>query len=83
MAAIFIRTALPDAAFGRELRRREAMQAELERLSLTDALTGLPNRRAFENAGTQAWEADRRSGKESAAPPRPRRTHRLDSRLVI
>ena len=47
--------------FGRELRRREAMQTELERLSLTDALTGLPNRRAFENAGFQAWEAARRS----------------------
>ncbi|MCJ2125188.1 sensor domain-containing diguanylate cyclase [Methylobacterium sp. J-077] len=49
--------------FGRELRRREAMQAELERLSLTDALTGLPNRRAFENAGAQAWEAARHSGR--------------------
>ncbi|MCJ2065728.1 sensor domain-containing diguanylate cyclase [Methylobacterium sp. J-088] len=49
--------------FGRELRRREAMQAELERLSLTDALTGLPNRRAFENAGAQAWDAARRSDK--------------------
>ncbi len=29
--------------FGRELRRREVMEAELERLSQTDALTGLPN----------------------------------------
>ncbi|MGU3664566.1 diguanylate cyclase [Methylobacterium sp. A49B] len=49
--------------FGRELRRREAMQAELERLSLTDALTGLPNRRAFEKAGSQSWGAAQRGGK--------------------
>ncbi len=46
--------------FGRELRRREAVQAELERLSQTDALTGLPNRRAFEQAGSRAWEQGRR-----------------------
>lgn len=48
--------------FGRELRRRTAMQVELERLSLTDALTRLPNRRAFEETGTRAWEAARRGG---------------------
>lgn len=52
--------------FGRELRRREAMQAELERLSLTDALTRLPNRRAFEEAGTRAWNAAQRNGKPLA-----------------
>lgn len=46
--------------FGRELRHREAVQTELERLSLTDALTRLPNRRAFEEAGTRAWEQGRR-----------------------
>ena len=49
--------------FGRELRRREAMQAELERLSLTDPLTKLPNRRAFEGAFTRATDNARRSGK--------------------
>ncbi|MCJ2139492.1 sensor domain-containing diguanylate cyclase [Methylobacterium sp. E-066] len=48
--------------FGRELRRREAMQGELERLSLTDALTRLPNRRAFEDTGARAWEGARRNG---------------------
>lgn len=36
--------------FGRELRRRARMQEELVRLSRTDALTGLPNRRRFEEA---------------------------------
>lgn len=36
--------------FGRELARRSAMQAELARQSRTDALTGLPNRRRFEEA---------------------------------
>ncbi|MCJ2102398.1 sensor domain-containing diguanylate cyclase [Methylobacterium sp. E-046] len=49
--------------FGRELRRREAMQAELEHLSLTDALTRLPNRRAFEDAFTRATNDTRRSAK--------------------
>lgn len=36
--------------FGRELHRRTKIQAELARLSLTDGLTGLPNRRHFEEA---------------------------------
>lgn len=36
--------------FGRELRRRTKIEAELARLSLTDGLTGLPNRRHFEEA---------------------------------
>ena len=48
--------------FGRELRRREAMQAEFERLSLTDALTGLPNRRAFDDVGSGVWAQALRSG---------------------
>ena len=34
--------------FARELRRRVAVQAELTFLSRTDFLTGLPNRRQFE-----------------------------------
>ncbi|MCJ2139102.1 sensor domain-containing diguanylate cyclase [Methylobacterium sp. E-066] len=49
--------------FGRELHRREAMQSELERLSLTDTLTRLPNRRAFEHAGARAWESARHNSK--------------------
>ena len=49
--------------FGRELRRREAMQAELERLSLTDPLTRLPNRRAFESAGARGREVTHYKGR--------------------
>jgi diguanylate cyclase (GGDEF)-like protein len=51
--------------FGRELRQRAVMQTELARLSFTDALTGLPNRRRFELALTGA-----ESG--GAAPDAPR-----------
>jgi diguanylate cyclase (GGDEF)-like protein len=49
--------------FGRELRRRSAMQAELARLSLTDALTGLPNRRRFEEAFEVTRDGARRTGR--------------------
>ena len=42
--------------FGRELRRRSETQAELARLSDTDALTGLANRRRFEAAFDEAWK---------------------------
>jgi diguanylate cyclase (GGDEF)-like protein len=49
--------------FGRELRHRAAMQAELAKLSLTDVLTGLPNRRAFEDAFSRAAGGAKRSGK--------------------
>ena len=50
--------------FGRELRQRAAMQAELARLSLTDALTGLPNRRRFE----EAFEATRDGARHTGRP---------------
>ncbi|KQU35094.1 dethiobiotin synthetase [Methylobacterium sp. Leaf94] len=50
--------------FGRELRHRGRMQVELARLSLTDPLTGLPNRRRFEEALADV----ERSGRSGGAP---------------
>ncbi|GEL42854.1 MULTISPECIES: sensor domain-containing diguanylate cyclase [Methylobacteriaceae] len=48
--------------FGRELRRRTAMQSELARLSETDTLTGLANRRRFEEAYARAGADAARTG---------------------
>jgi len=56
-------TATLSLLFGRELRRRAAMQAELARLSVTDALTGLANRRRFEQVFETAWASARHTGK--------------------
>ncbi|KQQ45027.1 dethiobiotin synthetase [Methylobacterium sp. Leaf125] len=49
--------------FGRELSRRAAVEAELALLSRTDALTGLPNRRRFDEVFERAWKSARRTGK--------------------
>ncbi|MCJ2128684.1 sensor domain-containing diguanylate cyclase [Methylobacterium sp. E-045] len=49
--------------FGKELRRRTLMQAEFSRLSETDTLTGLANRRRFDEAFSYACAQVARSGK--------------------
>ena len=59
-------TILLSLLFGRELGRRTAMQAELARLSQTDALTGLPNRRRFEEVFSRAWRTAQRTGRPVA-----------------
>lgn len=40
-----------------ELRRRERAEGRLTALAVTDALTGIRNRRGFENAMSQEWNA--------------------------
>ena len=52
--------------FGRELNRRAAMQAELAHLSYTDALTGLPNRRRFDEVFSRTWMSACRTGQPLA-----------------
>ncbi|MCJ2009376.1 sensor domain-containing diguanylate cyclase [Methylobacterium sp. J-092] len=47
--------------YGRDLRRRAALQAELAELSRTDALTGLPNRRRFEETFERVWVGAQRT----------------------
>ncbi|ACB80582.1 diguanylate cyclase [Methylorubrum populi BJ001] len=59
-------TILLSLLFGRELRRSADMQAELARLAGTDLLTGLPNRRRFEEAFEQAAKASRRADRPLA-----------------
>jgi diguanylate cyclase (GGDEF)-like protein len=49
--------------YGRDLRRRTVLQAELDKLSRTDGLTGLPNRRHFEETLGRAWQDARRTAK--------------------
>ena len=52
--------------YGRDLRRRAALQAELAELSCTDVLTGLPNRRRFEEVAERVWATARRTHKPFA-----------------
>ncbi|WP_298966866.1 sensor domain-containing diguanylate cyclase [uncultured Methylobacterium sp.] len=49
--------------FAQELQRRTAIEGELARLSMTDMLTGLPNRRRFEEALDRAWGRAAASGR--------------------
>lgn len=49
--------------FGRELKRRAAVETKLAHLSQTDALSGLPNRRRFDEVFVRAWKSARRTGK--------------------
>lgn len=46
----------------RELVRRAAAEADLARLSMTDALTGLPNRRQFDEFIAREWRRAGRTG---------------------
>ncbi len=46
----------------RELERRAAAEADLALLSMTDSLTGLPNRRRFDEFLTREWRRASRTG---------------------
>ncbi len=59
-------TILLSLLYGRDVRRRAAMEAELARLSRTDPLTGLPNRRHFEQAFESAWADAGQAGRPLA-----------------
>ncbi len=50
-------------ALQRSLRRQFAVEAELQNIAATDSLTGLPNRRAFDEHLEREWS---RAGRESA-----------------
>ncbi|KTR01144.1 dethiobiotin synthetase [Aureimonas ureilytica] len=56
-------TVLLSLLYGRDLRRQAAMQAELAELSRTDDLTGLPNRRRFEETFESLWAGAQRTGR--------------------
>ncbi len=49
--------------FQRELTRRSRLEAALAALAVTDALTGLANRRAMDQALEREWRAARRNGR--------------------
>jgi diguanylate cyclase (GGDEF)-like protein len=49
-------------ALRRELRRRAEAEADLAALSMTDALTGLPNRRQFDDFISREWRRASRTG---------------------
>lgn len=66
LLALFCLAVLLALLCGRELRRRGAVEAELARLSMTDGLTGLPNRRRFDDALDQAGRAAARTGRPLA-----------------
>lgn len=59
-------TVLLSLLFGRELRRSATMQAELAKLARTDSLTGLANRRQFEEAFEREARASARTGRPLA-----------------
>jgi diguanylate cyclase (GGDEF)-like protein len=61
-AVLILIIALTGDQLARELRRRQRMEMQLARHAATDGLTGLANRRAFDEALRRAWQEAARSG---------------------
>lgn len=60
--ALFLSVIAQIVLFRREMRLRCAFEAQLERQAQTDGLTGISNRRAFDEALAREWQAARRDG---------------------
>ncbi|MBB1596908.1 sensor domain-containing diguanylate cyclase [Achromobacter sp. UMC46] len=60
--ALFLSVIAQIVLFRREMRLRRAFEAQLEKQARTDGLTGIPNRRTFDEALTREWQAARRDG---------------------
>ncbi|MBD8874499.1 GGDEF domain-containing protein [Rhodanobacter sp. DHB23] len=61
MLAYILRTVLVQYRYVQTQDRLQAMTQALERLSYTDAVTDLPNRRAFDHAFVREWAASARA----------------------
>ncbi|CAG4891675.1 sensor domain-containing diguanylate cyclase [Paraburkholderia saeva] len=63
MAAVDVALVALAVLFSQQLRRRMAVEEELRMLARTDGLTGLHNRRAFEELVDAEWRRAQRSGR--------------------
>lgn len=59
-AALFLSVMALIVLFRREMRLRQAVEAQLAAQAQTDGLTGMPNRRAFDEALAREWRDARR-----------------------
>ena len=60
--ALFLSVMAQIVLFRREMRLRRAFETQLEIQAQTDGLTGIPNRRTFDEALAREWQAARRDG---------------------
>ncbi|CAB3710984.1 hypothetical protein LMG3431_05998 [Achromobacter pestifer] len=58
--ALFLSVMAQIVLFRREMRLRQAFEAQLQTQAQTDGLTGMPNRRTFDEALAREWQSARR-----------------------